>query len=287
MKFRIAILLAILLHIILGVIMFLNHEPPILPKDRNIIKIKIGAKTAPESLLKHEKNPTAQPQSIQTPPFKPTPKAVPKPKASTTHNISGKTNLLQPQPKGQTTVIPKKKPSLEEEKPVIKSLAERILDLPSLIFEDSGIDVKNIKKKEAEEAEEQKKIDDEIARRLAEQKKQEAIKAAKARGEELGNKKYAEQLAVKSYNDILSLWLNKHKKYPKAAKGLVGNAVILLKIDRFGNILAYNLERKTGHPILDESIINMIERANPAPPFPEDYPDIGHDFFLIPIHIDP
>ena len=76
-------------------------------------------------------------------------------------------------------------------------------------------------------------------------------------------------------------------KYPKAAKGLIGNAIILLKIDRFGNILAYDLERKTGHPILDESIINMIEKANPVPPFPKNYPNSEHDFFLIPIHIDP
>ncbi len=111
----------------------------------------------------------------------------------------------------------------------------------------------------------------------------------KVTGTKLGNVTLAQQKIINSYVELLSLWFKKHEEYPKAAKekGLIGDAIIRITIDRSGTIVFYEIEKTTGHFILDQSIKDMIERANPVPAIPDDYPSGNKANFRIPIQIIP
>lgn len=88
------------------------------------------------------------------------------------------------------------------------------------------------------------------------------------------------------YEQLVSLWIQKFKLYPEAARAdfLRGEALVRIRIDRRGNIRDYVLERSTGHEILDRAAVDMIRRANPVPAVPNDYP-AGETFeFLIPVN---
>lgn len=87
------------------------------------------------------------------------------------------------------------------------------------------------------------------------------------------------------YTQVLSLWLYKFRDYPEAARtqGLTGKALIRLRIERTGRILFYQLDRSTGHPILDSAIRDMVYRANPVPAAPGHFPGGQQLEFLIPI----
>ncbi len=106
------------------------------------------------------------------------------------------------------------------------------------------------------------------------------------RGDKLGNRSEAEQAAVTNYEKQLALWLQKHHVYPLSARrrGLQGSGAIRLQIDRLGNVRFSEIAESTGHPALDRAIQQMVERASPVPPLPEDYPEEGFiQEFLIPI----
>lgn len=92
-------------------------------------------------------------------------------------------------------------------------------------------------------------------------------------------------VASARYEQLVSLWIQKFKLYPKEAlaAGIQGETVVRVRIDRRGNVRYFLLERSTGHESLDRAAIDMIRRANPVPAVPNDYP-AGEEFeFLIPV----
>lgn len=113
--------------------------------------------------------------------------------------------------------------------------------------------------------------------------------SAAVRGEALGNAPDAEQTIIKGYKELLILWLHKHRSYPAAARAnrLSGEAILRLQISRRGEVRYYALEKSTGHDILDKSILAMVERSNPLPPLPGNYPGGEEVAFLIPIRVRP
>lgn len=92
--------------------------------------------------------------------------------------------------------------------------------------------------------------------------------------------------AVVRYEQTISLWVQKFKLYPEAARaaGMEGETVVRVRIDRQGNIRHYILERSTGYSELDRAAIDMIRRANPVPAVPTDYPAGELLEFLIPVN---
>jgi protein TonB len=90
---------------------------------------------------------------------------------------------------------------------------------------------------------------------------------------------------VSHYEQLISLWIQKFKVYPEEArlKGMQGETVVRIRIDRQGNIRYYILERTTGHQPLDRAAIDMIRRANPVPAVPDDYPAGDLFEFLVPV----
>lgn len=100
-----------------------------------------------------------------------------------------------------------------------------------------------------------------------------------------GNSTEKDAETVQRYEQMLGLWFEQHHYYPMAArqKELQGDAVMRVTLDRSGNILHAELEKKTGDELLDEAAMVMVKKANPAPKFPSDYPAGERFEYLIPI----
>ncbi|MEM7045867.1 MAG: energy transducer TonB, partial [Pseudomonadota bacterium] len=74
------------------------------------------------------------------------------------------------------------------------------------------------------------------------------------------------------YFAVLQAWLEQHKVYPRGAltRRLEGVVSLRFIIDREGRVLDYNIEKSSGHRLLDRAITALIERAQPLPTMPDD-----------------
>lgn len=90
--------------------------------------------------------------------------------------------------------------------------------------------------------------------------------------------------ATAQYKQQLRAWLEKHKKYPSAAKRLriQGQGVLRIRIDRSGNLLHVSLEQPTGNRLLDKAALAMAKRANPFP-VASDHPAPEELELLVPV----
>lgn len=72
-----------------------------------------------------------------------------------------------------------------------------------------------------------------------------------------------------AYRSALSAWLERHKKYPIAARqrGEEGSAVLQFRVDREGRIIRYVLPRSTGYAELDRAVHELMQGPR-LPPFP-------------------
>lgn len=100
-----------------------------------------------------------------------------------------------------------------------------------------------------------------------------------------GNSTEKEAELMSRYEQLISLWLQKFKKYPMQARkqNIQGETIVRIRIDRQGNIRYYILEYSTGSTILDRAAIDMVRRANPVPAVPDNYPESDLMEFLIPV----
>jgi len=88
------------------------------------------------------------------------------------------------------------------------------------------------------------------------------------------------------YMTQLSLWLNKHKKYPTIARrrNLEGKLTISFVIDRDGRLLRYQLVKPSSHQSLNNAAIKMLKRASPMPAVPSALLENDSEFeYTIPI----
>ncbi len=85
------------------------------------------------------------------------------------------------------------------------------------------------------------------------------------------------------YEQQISGWIQRHKLYPPAAGGREGRVVVRMRIDRAGNLRYFAIEQSAGLAVFDEAALDMIQRANPVPAVPADYPAGNLVEFLIPI----
>jgi len=83
------------------------------------------------------------------------------------------------------------------------------------------------------------------------------------------------------YEKALIYLLSKSKRYPERARrrGVSGDGIIRLKLNKDGAISRLELAKSTDSDILDEELINLVKRASPLPPLP----DGGRTDFLIPV----
>ena len=66
--------------------------------------------------------------------------------------------------------------------------------------------------------------------------------------------------------------LERHKRYPRSAQARrqEGVAQVRFTIDREGRVLSVQLDRSSGHSVLDEETVEMVRRASPLPAPPDE-----------------
>ena len=84
------------------------------------------------------------------------------------------------------------------------------------------------------------------------------------------------------YEAQLAAWLAKHKNYPLAAqrRRQEGEVLLRVRINRAGQVLSFRLQDRSIYQILDDAALAMVKRAEPFPPFPDDFPGVDFEFLL-------
>jgi len=80
--------------------------------------------------------------------------------------------------------------------------------------------------------------------------------------------------SLASWQSVLAVHLDRHKRYPASARadGVTGTVVLVIAIDRGGNVLSASVGRSSGVAVLDGEGTALAHRASPVPPPP---PEIG------------
>ena len=73
-----------------------------------------------------------------------------------------------------------------------------------------------------------------------------------------------------NYLGLLLATLEKHKEYPRRAQQRRQQGTVQLRflLNRDGSVSTFNVQRSSGHRLLDEAVVEMIQRAVPLPPIP-------------------
>lgn len=76
-----------------------------------------------------------------------------------------------------------------------------------------------------------------------------------------------------NYEAQLLAWIVQHKRYPRRARrrGLEGVVEVMFRLDRKGRVVQSQVDRSSGHDLLDEAVIQLLDRASPMPLPPEQY----------------
>ncbi len=88
--------------------------------------------------------------------------------------------------------------------------------------------------------------------------------------------------AVAAWERLLVAQLERHKRYPAAGHGKVGEARLAFSIDRNGRVLTSRIVHSSGSEALDEEALALIKRAAPLPSPPAGVPD-DRLSFVVPI----
>ncbi|MCB9990571.1 MAG: energy transducer TonB [Rhodospirillales bacterium] len=76
------------------------------------------------------------------------------------------------------------------------------------------------------------------------------------------------------YQDIVRAAIEAHRFYPHSARrrNIEGDAVIKISISKNGSILTKKLVKGTGHHILDQTVLDIVDSAAPLPAVPPSLP---------------
>ena len=76
---------------------------------------------------------------------------------------------------------------------------------------------------------------------------------------------------VNNYSNLLRDHIAKHKKYPRIAqrRKMQGEVVIAIQIRGDGSLISKNIQKSSGHKVLDKEGMNMMEKSKPFPAPPD------------------
>lgn len=72
------------------------------------------------------------------------------------------------------------------------------------------------------------------------------------------------------YFSLVSAYLNRRKTYPAEAKQARQEGVVTVRftVDRAGNVSGAAIKRGSGHDLLDQATLHLLQRVAPLPPMP-------------------
>ena len=76
--------------------------------------------------------------------------------------------------------------------------------------------------------------------------------------------------ALRSWQSQLVAQIERHKRYPEAARGDSGVARVAFSVDRGGGVHGARVVASSGSNLLDRDAISWLERSQPLPPPPSD-----------------
>ena len=76
--------------------------------------------------------------------------------------------------------------------------------------------------------------------------------------------------SVVSWQNSVMLQINRHKRYPSAARSqdMQGVVQVRVLIDRGGRLMSSEIAGSSGSALLDEEALDILKRASPLPPLP-------------------
>jgi len=92
---------------------------------------------------------------------------------------------------------------------------------------------------------------------------------------------YAKAKLEDSYKATLILWLQRYKRYPNAAqrRGQEGVVNVEFTINADGEVLSFRVIETSEYERLNRAAIQMVQRASPLPPVPDDLRN-GQNLFI-------
>jgi protein TonB len=92
------------------------------------------------------------------------------------------------------------------------------------------------------------------------------------------------QAAAKWRNQIVAV-IERNKRFPEAAarRGETGTAQVFFSLDRHGHLITSRILRSSGAAVLDSEALALLQRAEPFPPPPPEYPGDSVNLIL-PLH---
>lgn len=88
---------------------------------------------------------------------------------------------------------------------------------------------------------------------------------------------------ISRYEQLLSVWVQRHKFFPDSLSGYDTVDVMLrIRIDRKGRLVNSRIENSSGIPAIDDVALKMVADASPMPKVPENYRG-SHFEFLLPV----
>ncbi|MEX0299696.1 MAG: energy transducer TonB, partial [Kordiimonas sp.] len=89
---------------------------------------------------------------------------------------------------------------------------------------------------------------------------------------------------IKSYEDLVQVWIHKHLLYPKSARKrqLTGLVLVRFTLTPAGDLISSEIIEESRFKILNRSALKTIKRAVPFPTFPKEI-DGTSRVFTIPI----
>ena len=126
----------------------------------------------------------------------------------------------------------------------------------------------------AERKPEHRKVERKRAARKPVSHAAQAASAQSGQNDVGGTAARADPSEISAYVGRLRAWLERHKRYPAAARASRAEGVVTVRfvVARDGHILTSSIARSSGSTELDQAALGLLREADPVPPVPPTLP---------------
>jgi periplasmic protein TonB len=88
-----------------------------------------------------------------------------------------------------------------------------------------------------------------------------------------------------AYNALVFGHLQRFKRYPQAARGASGTAMVKFVLNRTGDVIESAVTKSSGNGVLDREALEILRRASPFPAFPDAKPGSA-ETYIAPVNFE-